>query len=259
LKEHNVNHFTVVPMVCFLLSVKLIVACGASKESEQSATGSQGPSGSSGPQGPAGNPGTNGMPGVSFQEATRKLLELLQPKRTSVVDLICGGGSGTGTRIGEDTVITAFHVIEGETSCVVRSNGLQVAVGGMMSRSPSGRDIGYIKNLNFNSTVPVVVPAKGAQPMVGDMLVLLSHPSDLRSDLQTSLGFVTDDNAQSSLGSMGTEWRDAIISDMAAGPGSSGGPIFNSVGDFVGIHVGGFGDSSGGVELNFQLIFSTED
>jgi S1-C subfamily serine protease len=231
-------------------------ACGNTKDSEVSTAGTQGPAGSSGPQGPSGQPG---QPGESFQTTTRKLLELLQPKRNGVVNLICGSGSGTGTRISEDTVITAFHVIDGETSCVARSNGLQVAVGGTLSRSPGGRDIGYIRNLNFNSPVTIITPTKNATPMVGDMLVLISHPSDLRSDLQTSLGFVTDDNAQSSLGNMAVEWRDAIITDMAAGPGSSGGPIFNSNGEFVGVHVGGFGDQSGGVELNFQLMFQSND
>ena len=235
----------------------VLCACGSeeSKNSSSSA-GLQGPVGSSGPQGPSGAPG---QPGESFQQATQKLFEKLRPRKSGVVDLLCGSSNGTGTRISEDTVVTAYHVLSGHSSCVVRSNGLQVANGGSLSRSASGRDIGYVRNLSFSVAIPVIPLVRNAAVADGNLLALLSYPSDLRNDLQTSIGFVTDDNAQSSLGNMGNEWRDAIISDMAAGPGSSGGPIFDIDGNFIGVHVGGYGNNAGGVELNFQLIFSASD
>lgn len=244
-------------VLCALLTLS---ACGSRESSSSIATsetqGSQGPQGEMGRQGPA---GANGQPGESFQQATRKLIDKLKPIRSGVVNLLCGDASGTGTRISEDTVVTAFHVLECNTSCVVKSDGLQVAVGGTLSRSNSGRDIGYIRNLNFSRQISIINMKRNASVAVGDFLALLSHPTVFRNDLQTTFGFVTDDNAQASLGSMGIDWQDAIMTDMSAGPGSSGGPIFNNDGEFIGVHVGGFGSDSSGLELNFQLIFNSGD
>jgi S1-C subfamily serine protease len=188
------------------------------------------------------------------------MLNNVKAFKAGVVNLLCNGASGSGTRISADTVVTAFHVIDGATSCVVRSDGVQVAVGGQLSRSPSGRDVGYVRGLSFSREIPIVPMVREKKPLVGDMLVLLSYPQIFQNDLQTSLGFVTDDDAQSSLDTLGIEWRGAIVSDMSAGGGSSGGPVFNQDGEFVGIHVGGFsGAEDGGLELNFQLIFEQND
>ena len=248
----------------------ILVACGrqdsqllGDSQSTSGGSGNVGPAGPSGPVGQAGAAGPAGPAGAqgeSFREATRKLLVKVKEVQSGVVNLLCNGASGSGTRISSDTVITAYHVIENASSCVVRSNGLQVAVGGLLSRSPSGRDIGYIKGLNFSVDISKVGMVRQKRPLVGDLLVLLSYPQLFQNDLQTSIGFVTDDDAQSSLDTMGIEWRNAIISDMSAGGGSSGGPVFNQDGEFVGIHVGGFsGAADGGLELNFQLIFEQND
>jgi S1-C subfamily serine protease len=124
----------------------------------------------------------------------------------------------------------------------------------------SGRDVGYIRGLTFAREIGTVPMVKGKKVAVGDSLALMSYPGIFTRDLQTSFGFVTDENAQASLGSMGIEWNNAIVSDMSAGSGSSGGPVFNTDGEFIGIHVGGFsGNDSGGLELNFQLIFEEND
>ena len=242
----------------FMFCSFLLSACGseqaATQQSATSAPSAPGPAGSAGPIGPA------GTAGESFRELHRKLLSQVKTNEGAVVNLLCNGASGTGTRIANDTVVTAFHVIDGATSCVVRANGLQVAVGGSFSRAPSGRDIGYVRGLNFNQNVPIIPITRRRNPLVGDLLVLLSYPGEFTNDVQTTFGFVTDDNAQSSLGDMAVEWRDAIISDMSAGGGSSGGAIFNEKNEFVGVHVGGFSSgSSAGLELNFQLIFSETD
>lgn len=238
-------------------------ACGAKKDSDNSSDSTnQENSGTAphGPAGPAGATGERGERGESFKEYSHKLLTKLKPLQRGVVNLQCGGGSGSGARISQDTVVTAYHVLDGASSCVVRSNGQQVAIGNVLSRSPSGRDIGFIRGLTFNFDLPIISPVREKLPAVGDLLVLMSYPSLLTNDLQTTLGFVTDDNAQDSLDEMGIEWRDAFITDMSAGGGSSGGPVFNDAGEFVGIHVGGFsGEDGGGTELNFQLIFQNND
>ena len=76
---------------------------------------------------------------------------------------------------------------------------------------------------------------------------------------------ITDTDVTNSLdGDQAVEWGGAVMSNAAAGPGSSGGPIFNANGDFIGIHVGGFGGASSpeditGLELRFHLFFLNVD
>jgi S1-C subfamily serine protease len=250
-------------LVGFSILVIFTAACGAKKDSDNSSDSTNqenSETSSHGPAGPTGATGERGERGESFKEYSHNLLSKLKPLQRGVVNLQCGGGSGSGTRISQDTVVTAFHVLDGASSCVVRSNGQQVAIGTVLSRSPAGRDIGFIRGLTFNFEVPIINPVRDKLPAVGDLLVLMSYPSFLTNDLQTTLGFVTDDNVQNSLDEMGIEWRDAIMSDMSAGSGSSGGPVFSDAGEFVGIHVGGFsGEDGGGTELNFQLIFQNND
>jgi S1-C subfamily serine protease len=262
-KEREGGKLYQLGLVGFTILVIITAACGVKEDFDKSSDSTnQQNSGTSsqGPAGPAGAAGERGERGESFKESSHKLLTKLKPLQKGVVNLQCGGGSGSGTRIGHDTVITAFHVLDGANSCVVRSNGQQVAIGNVLSRSPSGRDIGFIRGLTFNFEVPIINPVRDKMPAIGDLLVLMSYPSLLTNDLQTTLGFVTDDNVQNSLDEMGIAWRDAIMSDMSAGSGSSGGPVFSDVGEFVGIHVGGFsGEDGGGTELNFQLIFQNND
>jgi S1-C subfamily serine protease len=69
---------------------------------------------------------------------------------------------------------------------------------------------------------------------------LVSYPEDLTNDFQAKAGVITDTDVTNSLdGELAVEWARAVISNAAAGPGSTGGPIFNANGDFIGIHVGG--------------------
>ncbi|NBX18836.1 MAG: serine protease [Proteobacteria bacterium] len=260
--ERDLKPARLLAMVATTLCGVYFASCGLTKEkpATDDSANSSSQSGAQGPAGPAGTAGERGERGESYKEASHKLLTKLKPLQRGVLNLQCGGASGSGTRISQDTVITAYHVLNGASSCVVRSSGQQVGIGNQLSRSPSGRDIGYIRGLTFNFDVPIISPAKGKIPLVGDMLVLMSYPSFLTNDLQLTLGFVTDDNVQNSLEEMSLEWRDAIVSDMSAGSGSSGGPVFNEDGEFVGIHVGGFsGEDGGGTELNFQLMFQPAD
>jgi S1-C subfamily serine protease len=248
----NTKHHQIAGLFVTATALLLATACGQSKTLSEATS-----AGNIGPTGPAGAAGERGE---SFNQASRRILNKLKSFQAGVVNLQCNGASGSGTRISSDTVVTAFHVIDGATNCVIRSNNLQVAIGTQLSRSPSGRDIGYIRGITFYSDIPIIEQTKDKLPLVGDLLVLMSYPSLFTNDLQTTIGFVTDDNAQNSLGSMGLEWRDSIVSDMSAGGGSSGGPVFNEDGQFVGIHVGGFsGAEGGGTELNFQLIFQSGD
>lgn len=101
---------------------------------------------------------------------------------------------------------------------------------------------------------------RNANVAVGDTIVLVSYPEDIINDYQVTVGRVTDDDVTNSLESLATEWAGAIVSDAAAGPGSSGGPIFNLAGEMIGIHVGGYSGAYDaldvpGLELNYQLIF----
>gem|GEM_PF-5696536 len=164
-------------------------------------------------------------------------------------------------KVSDSMIVTAFHVIDGETNCAYRSNGLQVATGGTFVHSSSGRDIGYIQGVTFNVTLPSIPLVKGEAAVLGAPILLVSYPEDLTNDFQTTPGVITDTDVTNSLdGVLAVEWAGAVMSNAAAGPGSSGGPIFNANGDFIGIHVGGYGGASSpeditGLELSYHLFF----
>jgi V8-like Glu-specific endopeptidase len=205
----------------------------------------------------------------SEQAAVDGLLAAVMSKTEgAVLDIECDMGDGTkargtGTKIADNQIITAHHVVDKAQACLFRSNKAIIATGGSWDLAKSGRDIAIVdpKDLIGNSwsALPSIKPRIGFKPKVGQLLLLASLPENLTTDKQYTFGRVTDDQVNASLqaaeGHPGS-WKNAFMSDMAAAGGSSGAPIFNAQGEFIGIHVGGY---QKGLELNFQLAFAKND
>jgi S1-C subfamily serine protease len=212
--------------------------------------------------GPVGQAGSKGEAGPSWAASVTGVLAKVIPLAEAVIDIECPEGRGTGTKVDATTIVTADHVIGGQTlaNCAYYSMGRQVATGGRYETSASPRDIAYIKDLTFSLTLPSVTMVRGATVDIGDMMLLVSHPADIVADPQFTFGLVADDDVTTSLGSLSDLWARAITTDMSASAGASGAPLFDADGDFVGIHVGGYGGASSadevvGLELNYQLLF----
>lgn len=209
-------------------------------------------------------------PVESSIDPMRQMLNKLYAKTESaVLNIECeyqdgARGHGTGTKINDNQIVTAFHVVDGAVRCIYKSNKLIVAAGGRPVLPRSGRDIAVIEPgevLGGWNELQSISPTTGYRPKIGELLMLSSLPKDFVTDKQYTFGYVTDDSINASLqgaGNTAATWRNAFTSDMAAAGGSSGAPVFNQAGQFIGIHVGG--DNQGtGLELNYQLAFDRSD
>lgn len=239
-------------------SAQTFKTCASGQWSDIDLTGTQGPAGSSGQAGVGASASSDSA--IDFSMGLTTVLSTIAQSQMAFVDIECIYGRGSGVKIDDTTILTAFHVIDGESNCSYRASGVPVGSGGTFRQASSGRDIGYIENINFSVDIPSIPMVRDASVDIGDRIVLVSYPVDITNDYQVTMGMVTDDDVTNSLGSLATEWAGAIVTDAAAGPGSSGGPIFNLDGEMIGIHVGGYSGAWDaldvpGLELNYQLIF----
>ena len=210
--------------------------------------GTNGTSGKDGINGTSGKDGINGTDGVYLPAST---LALVVKQSESVLDIECvnTGFRGTGSKLANGQILTAFHVLDGCTSVQYFKGNVYIGGGGVLNRD-GGRDIIRISSVNYNASGTAIVGLnefKDYTPAVGDLTFTASLPLDLVNDVQVATGYVTDSSFTD-----GPEWTFGFITDAAAAGGSSGAPVFDSKGRLVGIHVGGF--STGGLELNIQIL-----
>jgi hypothetical protein len=201
----------------------------------------------------------------------------LKNKIDSVLSIRCQDSKnvswrGTGTKIDSHNVLTADHMVFNTVDiskkypfyCEFYDDGVLVGmieIDGKINHKViqvNNRDMALI-NVKFNdkgSKISFITP-KIVQIVRGLPLILVSHPLDFKNDKLTTFGLVVNSNVQNSLPeSRQLYWSNAIMTDMSASPGSSGAPLFNTNGDFIGIHVGG--ERSKGLNLNYQLLFDKE-
>ena len=178
--------------------------------------------------------------------------------------------NGTATKISEDAVLTAHHLIsfEGDykerklpINCDLYSQGTLVGTYASIKdtfKQVGEKDMVLIK-IKFNTAgqeLPLLGPAITPPPQVGETLVLISHPSKFINDWIISYGLVLNENANKLLTkNLQSYWSRAIITDMSAAGGSSGSPLFSLDGEFIGIHVGG--EREKGLNVNYQLLFDS--
>jgi hypothetical protein len=191
--------------------------------------------------GPAGQPGANGT------VAARDLIAKVVAYRSSILDVVCTSNAthGTGTKTMNGQIITAAHVMAGCTAAEYYGEGILVGAGGAFAPPVANRDLTIIGSINwtaFGLLIPGVPAWAGYTPSIGEATVLASYPATILSDIQFSLGLVTDDNVVNSLpADFPTSWSGAFQTDSAGGQGSSGGPMFNQAGQWVAILVGQWG------------------
>jgi hypothetical protein len=212
------------------------------------ATGVMGAMGIPGAAGPAGPAGQTGATGASGSAGARELVARALPFRGSILDIECdtaaGSTRGTGTKTTNGLIVTAFHVVNGCTaSAFVAEGGVQVGGGGSFFQPVAGRDLAIIQGITWSPAGAALagVPAlEGVHPSIGDPTLLVSYPGAITNDLQFTVATVADDDVVSSLEpALRTFWSSAFSADVSTEHGSSGGPVFNQAGQWVGILVGG--------------------
>ena len=155
---------------------------------------------------------------------TEELFKLASPSVVLVEVFNASGekfGTGSGFVAGDGAIVTNYHVIRGAYSANVRlQDGSTIPVQGEVGVDPS-RDVAIIK-ANSLSAKPLSL-ADSDKLQVGDKVIAIGSPLAIQNTL--SDGLVS--GVRSGL----------IQTSTPISPGSSGGPLFNTHGEVVGIAV----------------------
>jgi S1-C subfamily serine protease len=142
----------------------------------------------------------------------------------STVMVRSGGGHGSGVQVVPGFFLTAAHVLHGEAK-VVTSKGMEVAA-----------EVLWISKEYDIALLRADVPDAGVSPLncsaarTGLSVKAIGNPGPF--EFVHSWGHISNAESQER-----GAWKSTIIVDVSAGPGSSGGPIFDMKGGVVGIVV----------------------
>ena len=200
--------------------------------------------------------GRSGPKGEGSSDVIAKMINATAKYKNSILDIECTDGvsfwRGTGSFVTGGKILTAHHVVAGAMSCEYYNEGGFVGSGASGLYNFGGLDMVLITPKEMVKTDLIQIPyTTNYQVTVGEPLLLLSLPLDINHNVQSTFGYVTDDNVSSEdLGTWANYWRGAFTSDMVASSGSSGASVFNGHGIIFAIHVGGYDYN---LDLNYQL------
>ena len=145
--------------------------------------------------------------------------------------VVCDGtGGGSGVFIYDNIIVTAAHVLEN-----VNILNIELSDGTILKSSDfyidDEEDVGFIfvDANEFHIIKVSLLPVK-----LGDTVYLVGAPFNKYLAFTLTKGIVS--HLDRDLPEMG--WEDLLQTDAEGGPGSSGGPLYNSEGDLIGIYVG---------------------
>lgn len=155
-------------------------------------------------------------------------------------------GHGSGSYLGDGVYLTAAHVTAGEglSFTIKHQNGAELKV--LDVRADAERDVSLLfagRGVDLISPVNLYCDYRS----VGDDIYAKGYPM--------SLGLVETEGVISSVASPWASWKSVHRTDVALGPGMSGGPVFDSYGNQVAINIGmalmplGFSASTMGLNL----------
>lgn len=188
--------------------------------------------------------------GVLFTWSVPSHAEDLIQMRNSVVEIETGDALGTGVVLNDHTVLTANHVIERANFITVTFFGSTFALKATVVKTDKDKDLALL-----TIPVPKGIPkatVECQEVVYGEPLVMIGFPLGMPWVL--SRGFV----ASQYLG--GAKDGGQTLMDMRTNHGNSGGPVFNSKGQVVGIalaEVGQLPDKERGIGNTYGLFLST--
>ncbi|MCY4456159.1 MAG: trypsin-like peptidase domain-containing protein [Chloroflexi bacterium] len=174
---------------------------------------------------------------ASATTAIQGLPDMVERVVSSVVQIRArgqlGGGVGSGVVVDQSGhIVTNDHVVRGALTIVVELHDGTVVAAEVLGSDPSN-DLAVLRaNIPAGAALPA---AFGDSDLVrvGEPVFAIGNPFDL--DFTVTSGIVSgiDREAHQHLG--GRPVRGVIQTDAAVNPGNSGGPLFNSVGEVIGI------------------------
>jgi serine protease Do len=166
----------------------------------------------------------------SFGSFDRDAEELAKRLAPSVVEVRAGSGIGAGTIWQSDgLIVTNDHVVPYDRAEIGLADG-RSAIGQIVARD-SRNDLAVI-GIGLNG-LPAV-DARLIQVRPGELVMAIGHPFGVR--YAVALGIVS-----ATMGAVDGFERPLIRADVSIGPGNSGGPLVDALGQVVGINamVGG--------------------
>ncbi len=150
-------------------------------------------------------------------------------------------GGGSGVFIADNVILTAAHVLKDEDSYKIELRG-----GTVLESSDfyidTEEDVGFI----FIDANEICIAKVERFPVaIGDTVYLVGVPHNKFYKFTLTKGILS--HLDRDLPEWG--WKDLLQADAEGGYGSSGGPLYDSVGHVIGIYVGHAGKGGIGISL----------
>lgn len=166
------------------------------------------------------------------------------PVGEPTVKIVLENGHGSGVYIGNNLILTAAHVVTGakDGKVKIKTEGGNILPGVVLWTSKE-RDIALVRTTGTLGLRAARLSC--TTPQIGDIINARGSPGPI--EFFTAWGRVSG-----TIRSFGP-WFEAVTTDMTVVMGMSGGPVFNTRGEVVGLAVGvlstpmGFGVSLTGV------------
>ncbi|MDJ0777822.1 MAG: trypsin-like peptidase domain-containing protein [Gammaproteobacteria bacterium] len=161
----------------------------------------------------------------------------------AAVTVRTAGGHGSGFLVSSPGyVLTNQHVVGQNREVIVIHGGQQRRA--VVVRSHPGRDVALLKLKGSVKTKPLQIDT--GQVRLGEEIYVVGTPLDESLDFSITRGIVS---ARRTL-----DERPYYQTDAAVNPGNSGGPVFNSSGNVIGITVAGLFTRDGGSKnINYVI------
>ena len=159
-------------------------------------------------------------------------------------------GLGSGFIISADgEIVTNNHVVDGATAIKVRLEDGREFSAHVVGTDPM-TDVALIK-LDNASGLPVATLGTADKLRVGDAVVAVGNPFGLGGTVTSGIVSAMDRDIHSG------PYDSFIQTDAAINKGNSGGPLFNTGGDVVGMNTAIFSPSGGSVGIGFSVPVQT--
>lgn len=176
--------------------------------------------------------------GIGFLHRKSNLYENMVDASVLVYD---DSGGGSGVFIYDNVVLTAAHILKNMNICNIElSDG--TVLGSSDFYIDIKEDIGFVFVDADELHVAKILPSSGN---IGDIVYLVGAPYNKFLAFTLTKGILS--HLDRDLPDM--DWEDLLQTDAEGGYGSSGGPLYDSEGNVIGMYVGHVADGGRGISL----------